>query len=193
MIGGLSAEGEAHPKALLGFLWWLVVLRVPTSWHKTKGGQRYTWVGYELCLREWSLGVSASRAEWATAWMSRVLEAGMLDTAELREALGRLVFVYGALQWDKPFLAPLFFFLKLHRPGVQRKVPLYVRIVLTWLRERLVERRAHRLQSRKVIDRAVLRVDAKAEGLAVAVGGWCPFYDAEGRVVARKSSGSPLR
>ena len=32
----------------------------------------------------------------------------------LREALGRLVFVYGALAYDKPFLGPLFAFHELY-------------------------------------------------------------------------------
>ena len=35
--------------------------------------------------------------------------------------------------------------------------------------------------------RAVLRVDAKAEGLAVAVGGWAPFHNEQGQVVTSKS------
>ena len=104
--------------------------------------------------------------------MGRTLSAGRIDPAELREALGRLVFVYGALQWDKPFLAPLFTFLKLHKPGRERRLPLYAKIVLTWLMERLKERRAHPLQTRRTIERAILRVDAKAEGLTIAVGGW---------------------
>ena len=38
-----------------------------------------------------------------------------------------------------------------------------------------------------MIERALLRVDAKAEGLAVAVGGWCPHHDARGNIVIGKS------
>ena len=53
--------------------------------------------------------------------------------------------------------------------------PLYVTIVLTWLRNKLMERRAHRLRTRKVVGRAALQVDAKAEGLAVAVRGLVPL------------------
>ena len=46
-----------------------------------------------------------------------------METGELREALGRLVFVYGALTYDKPFLGPLFAFLS-SPPGVSRRLPL---------------------------------------------------------------------
>ena len=170
----LASAEPHHRKALLCFLWFLVVLQVPLSWHKAKGGATFVWVGYELRLRGWTLGISATRAEWAITWMSRTLTNKRVDTTKLREALGRLVFVYGALQWDRPFLAPLFAFLSLHRPGVVRKLPLYVVIMLSWLRDRLRARRAHPIKTRKVVERALLRVDAKAEGLAVAVGGRCP-------------------
>ena len=101
-------------------------------------------MGYEKCLREWPLGISASRAAWAVDWMSRTIKARKVNTAELREALGRLVFVYGALTYDKPFLGPLFAFLKVHWLGLTKRLPLYVLIVLSWLRDRLKGRRATR-------------------------------------------------
>ena len=179
----LAATEPHHRKALLCFLWFLVVWRVL---HKAKGGSTFVWVGYELSLRGWTLAISATRAEWAITWMTRTLANKRVDTTELREALGRLVFVYGALRWDRLFLAPLFSFLGLHRPGVVRKLPLLVMVVLSWLRDRLRARRSHVIRTRKVIERALLRVDAKAEGLAVAVGGWCPHPDAHGSNVIGK-------
>ena len=53
-------------------------------------------------------------------------------------------------------------------------MPLFVKIVLTWLRDRLKARRVQKVLERTSLNRSVLRVDAKAEGLAVAVGGWAP-------------------
>ena len=41
--------------------------------------------------------------------------------------------------------------------------------------------------TRKVLGRAVMRVDAKAEGLAVAVGGWAPHYDSQGVIDTTRS------
>ena len=159
----------------------------PLSWRKSRGGLVYTWVGLEKSLREWSLGISASRAAWVDKWLSSALEAKRIDTGELREALGRLVFVYGALRYDRPFLAPLFAFVALHRPGVTRRLPVYVLVVMRWLRDRLRARRTLPMVERARVKNAVLRVDAKAEGLAVAVGGWAPHYDAEGRIVVNRS------
>ena len=93
---------------------------------------------------------------------------------ELREALGRMVFVYGALSYDRPFLSPLFAFLATRQPSACVELPLYVSMVVAWLRDRL---RARRTQSVKVSRKhvgSVMRVDAKAEGHSVAIGGWCP-------------------
>ena len=101
--------------------------------------------------------------------------------------LGRIQFVYGALVYDRPFFAPLYTFMALHPPGVVRKLPLYVLIVFRWLLARIRERRVHPVKSRSRIERALLRVDAKAEGVAVAVGGWAPHYDASGKVVVGMS------
>ena len=120
-------------------------------------------------------------------WLSSTLESRKVDTTELRETPGRLVFVYGALHYDKPFLAPLFAFLSLHQPGVTRALPVYILVVLRWLRDRLRTRRTLPMRQRARVGRAVLRVDAKAEGLAVAVGGWAPHYDEAGQIVVGRS------
>ena len=144
------------------------------SWKKSKGGYRHTWVGYEVCLWDWTLGISEARAAWVHGWLSKTLEAMSVDTNELREALGRMVFVYGALVYDRPFLAPLFALLPVSPLGMTWPLPLYALVVLKWLLGRLQQRRAHPVKQRAVIKKAVLRVDAKAEGLSVAVGSWSP-------------------
>ena len=87
-------------------MWWLVVLGVAASWKKSRGGVCHTWVGYELSLRDWTLRVSAPRAGWIRSWYERTLKTREVDTGELREALGRIQFVYGALVYDRPFLHP---------------------------------------------------------------------------------------
>ena len=72
----LTGEGSTYKEAMLCFIWWLVVLGVPLSWKKSKGGFTYSWIGYEKSVREWPLGVSASRAEWAIKWMDGVIQEG---------------------------------------------------------------------------------------------------------------------
>ena len=122
-----------------------------------------------------------------------MLAAGSVDTRELREAIGRMVFVYGALSWDRPFLAPLFAFLKLHAIGVKVALPLYVKIVIKWLRDRLSVRRGHPVREHRRKLRDAMRVDAKAEGLAVALGGWAPQYREDGSVDTRTSKWFSVR
>ena len=94
-----------------------------------------------------------------------------MEIQELREALGRLVFVHGALQWDRPSLAPLLAFLARHRGQRHAAPPLYACTVLEWPRQRLMIRRAHPVLRRVRREDEVLRVDAKADGDHVAVGG----------------------
>ena len=125
-------------------------------------------------MREWTLGVSDSRAAWIEGWLSKALEERSVDARELREALGRKVFMYGALVYGRPALAPLFAVLALHPPGVTIRLPLHALVVLRWLVDRIWARRSYPLKQRTAVKKAVLRVDAKAEGLSVAVGGWAP-------------------
>ena len=94
-------------------------LDVPLSWKKTEGGLKYTWVGHEKSLLEWLRGVSKARAPWLDRCLPRTIEARKVDTRDLREALWRMVYVYGALQYGKPFLALLFALLSFHRIGVE--------------------------------------------------------------------------
>ena len=143
--------------------------------------------------RSWTLGVSASRAEWLQCWLTRTLDARRVITTELREALGRMVFVYSALQWDKPFLGPLLAFLALRRPNVQRRLPVYVCLVLEWLRDRSRAHRAHLVRRRLNLSGSSLRVDAKAEGKTVAIGGWAPVRDHEGVIRKDQSPWFSLR
>ena len=63
-------------------------------------------------------------------------------------------------------LAPLFAFASRVGNGTQPvRLPLYVAMVITWLQRRLRCRRAASVSSRPFAPTAILRVDAKAEGL----------------------------
>ena len=84
----VTAAGGDFVSTLLMSLWCLVLLRVPLSWKKCAGGFTYSWVGLEKSLKEWSLGISARRAQWLEGWFTRVLKVGRLSMRELREALG---------------------------------------------------------------------------------------------------------
>ena len=57
---------------------------------------------------------------------------------------------------------------------------MFLRDVLTWLRDGVRRRRAHPCGLQRTRRGALMRVDAKAEGDSVAVGGWCPTPGAGG-------------
>ena len=114
----------------LGFAWVLVALRVPLCWRRARGVIVCGWAGLELNLSGRSLDISVLRAVWLTGWFDQVLAANPTLMRELREVLGEMGFVYGALVADKPFLAPLFVFLGTRPPGSCTELPPYVRMGL---------------------------------------------------------------
>ena len=177
-----AASGQDFRKRLLAIPWIMTALGVPLSWAKTKGGFVYTWIGYEIDLRGWTLGISATRADWVIKWTTEVLVANCILIGDLNQALGRLVFVYGALVWDRPFLAPLFTFAAVHNDTATPTLPVYVRLVIHWIRERIQARRAHPCLVDRTAKGNILRVDAKAEGTAIALGGWLPKKRADGSI-----------
>ena len=97
----------------------------------------------------------------------------MVLGAELSEALRRLGFIFGALIWDRPFLAPLYTFAAVLKPGACVQLPLFLYVILKWLRDRLAGRRHHVCTSRKTMG-TLFRVDAKAEGQFVSIAGGRP-------------------
>ena len=133
----ITASGRDFKDTLLGAVLFLRVFGVPMSWKKLTGGFVLAWIGYEIDLRSYTLGVSESRAAWLTGWLERTLADNRVLLRELRQALGRMVFIYGALPWDKPFLAPLFAFLSHGEPSACLELPLFVRSVMSWLLTRI--------------------------------------------------------
>ena len=119
-------------------------------------------------------------------WFTKILDQGVLLIRELREALGRMIFVYGALQWDRPFLGPLFGLLSHHQPGECIQIPLFVRTIFDWLRSRLRQRRSYPCHLKRSRLGALMRVDARAD-IAVAVGGWRPTRDENGHIDRSRS------
>ncbi len=166
------ALGKRFGTSVIMFTLLLQVLGVPISWKKAGGGRSLEWVGYEICTRgEWTLGISVSRAAWLLGWYDRVLKDGVVVIREFEEALGRMGFVYGAIEYDQPFLGPLYKFVSVHDRSSAVALPLFVRSILSWLRAKLSSRRSSTV--REVHRRgALFRVDAKASAGQVSIGGW---------------------
>eukprot|EP00974_Lingulodinium_polyedra_P114169 11053535-Lingulodinium_polyedra.AAC.1 len=64
---------------------------------------------------------------------------------------------------------------------------------MDWLRRRLELRRAHPVLRRRRLAGPVMRVDAKAEGEHIAVGGWRPVRDDSGSISTLLSPWFSLR
>ncbi len=110
-----------------------------------------------------------------TAWITRIVEARCTRLGELGEALGRAVFVCGALEYGPPFLAPLFAFLNTGPAHAIRRLPVYILLVLVFLHS----------PERVITQLGSSRVDAKAEGegdnAVIVLAGWLPVDGADGR------------
>ena len=168
----IMSQGARFASPVMVYLLLLVILGVPLSWKKAGGGMVISWVGYEINTRaEWSLGISERRAAWLTGWYDRVLRDKMVCIREFEEALGRMGFVYGAIEYDQPFLGPLYRFASLHARSSVVEVPMFVDSILRWLRDGLQRRRASTVREFHRAG-ALFRVDAKAEGDLVSVAGW---------------------
>ncbi len=172
---------SSHPeRAVVWVLWLVIILGFPFSWPKTQGGARVEWIGYDVWVRERRLGITVARASWAVGWLRRVVRDRSVAMGEFRSGLGKLGFICGALEYERPFLAPCYAFLALSPIDSVRPIPLYVSCVLEHLAERIERRRTYPSDSDWISTEFSPRVDAKADGADVAIGGWLPRRDANG-------------
>ena len=110
----LEAGGEQYRFAPITFFIVCAVAGVPLSRNKTSGGESVTWVGFELLHKTRQLGISQRRADWFRSWSSEVAGSSTVHMGSFEEGLGRVMFVAGALKYERPFLGPLCKFLALH-------------------------------------------------------------------------------
>ena len=102
----LECGGPSYRRGLFLFFVLCASLGVPLSWHKTNGGDTLKGVGFEFMLRSKSIGISARRAEWFTRWTQKIASSSTVHMASFEEGLGRIRFVAGALEHERPFLGP---------------------------------------------------------------------------------------
>jgi len=177
-----EAAGPDFVEVLLLAVLTAEVVGFPWAWEKLRGGTDFTWVGYQHQLREHSLGLSESRAAWLRGWLASVLDARVVQIREFVAGLGRAAYSCGALEYDRPFLAPLYTFASLHPLESHQPLPTYVLSVVKFLHDRLVVRRMYPCAQPVEPLAEAIRVDAKAEGETATIGGWLPTRDASGRI-----------
>ncbi len=105
---------------------------------------------------------------------------GTAEVSKLRSGLGRLSFVVGALEWERPFLAPIYAFVARQPRHGLRRLPLFVRILLQYPAARISLRRMYPSAVDRKKGLEPFRIDASAEGDRIGVGGWLPVRNGEG-------------
>ena len=100
------------------------ICRAPFSWNRTGG---------VIAPLSSELGISKLRGDWFVKWTTEIANSTCVNMSQYEEGLGRIMFVAGALEYEKLFLGPLCRFLSLHPGGSIRRVPPYVSFILSYL------------------------------------------------------------
>ena len=174
--------GSRWIDGMILFVLLLRTLGVPISWPKLTAGRVVSYIGMEINVKEYTLGMSARRAAWLSTWLQKTSAAGQVSAGELSQALGRLQFAYGVLVFDRPFLAALYAVSAGRAPQEIIELPPYALAAMAWLRERILARRTLPCKRASSAHRGLFRVDAKADGDEIGLGGWMPSCRADGSV-----------
>ena len=178
----LEAGGKEYRPALVVFFVLCAVAGVPLSWNKTAGGDFVSWVGFELLHRCHKIGLTERRAAWFVRWTREVAGQKTVNMTQFEEGLGRVMYVAGALQYERPFLAPLYKFLSMHPRGSTRTVPAYVSFFLNYLAKQIEECRHSSCSEELLSSFVVPRVDAQASVSRTGIGGWLPHVLPDGTI-----------
>ena len=139
-------------------------------------------MGRGLLHKTRHLSVSQRRADWFRRWTSEVASSSTVYMGSFEEGLGRVMFVAGALEYERPFFGPLYKVLTLHPRDSIRAVPPQVSFFLRYLSDQITQCRHHDCSSRLFPDQLAPRVDALASAEQTGIGGWFPRVDLSGKV-----------
>ena len=170
--GWLTGRGKDFEFPLVLFMFFLAVIDAPLSWHKMTGGIESEWVGYLLDVGRFRIGVTEARAQWAIRWIDDKIRERRVCLGELREGLGRLQFLAGPLEHVRPFLGPLYAWASAGPRYAKPLLPVMILLILQFIVIELKRERMARSPSKAKVLGEIFRLDAKAEGSEVAIGGW---------------------
>ena len=102
---GLGSSGLWKKGIPLSYCY-MSLLGFPFKWAKTREGFRVKWLGMETEYNSYRLGTR--RADWLVNWLWETVRAGSVHSPGYVQVLGRLGFAAIALDWEKPFLGPLY-------------------------------------------------------------------------------------
>ena len=113
-------------------------------------------------------------------WTQETSKKRVVNMASFEEGLGRVMYVAGALEYERPFLAPLYRFLTIHPRGSIRTVPPYVSYFLQYLAEQVKKSRHIECAVELKPSSHAPRVDAQASAERTGIGGWLPVVRPDG-------------
>ena len=170
--GWLAAVGKDFWRRMMMWFFVYELLEIPVTWAKVRGGTEVNWIGYCLNIHTYQKGINLSKRTWIVSWIENKLEQGGVVGRELKSVLWRLSFVAGALRHVRPFLAPLFSWASALSPGPFSKLPDAVIILLEFVKEEVQRRPMRPAEPLEKDPVDIFRVDAKAAGEDIVIGGW---------------------
>ena len=170
--GKLTGRTDYPERGLLVYLLTLIQVKLPIAWKKLRGGSEAEWIGYMLDIKRFEVGVSASRAAWASRWLTDTAAEKTVRLGELREGLGRLQFLAGPVEYIRPFLGPLYAWASVGPRFARPRTPTMVVIIMLYLAEELKSHHMMPCENHAEQLGEVFRMEARAEGEKVVIGGW---------------------
>jgi len=56
---------------------------MPIKWKKVAGGLSFQWIGADIDLTTYSLGLSVARAQWLSDWIDRAVQRRTVSVQDL--------------------------------------------------------------------------------------------------------------
>ena len=131
----------------------------------------FQWIGCELDVKNFVKGISLKKQDWIVAWVEKRQAERRCGWKGPEVRLGRLTFVAGALSHVRPFLGVLFAWAAVLAMGTFASLPSAVALVLQLIKMEVQRRRLRPVSHVPVARVDFFRIDAKAEGQEIVLGG----------------------
>eukprot|EP00435_Cladocopium_sp_Y103_P014947 s1451_g3.t1 len=190
-LESLGVGKEGRKGTVMAFIY-MAAMGSPFKWGKQRGGLCTEWVGVTSDYGSYSFGLSRKRAEWLVGWMRGICKEKKVEPRIFAAGLGRLGFAATALQWEKPFLGPLYVWSAAIRDKRGKVlVPWAILTILDWISRKMEEgRRMEEVKLPPSIEGSPLVVftDARASEHDACIGGYlalhedlklCPWFSVE--------------
>ena len=65
--GKVIGRTEHYERGIMMFFFTMVIVNIPISWRKVRGGEKTEWIGYLVDVGRFEMGISMARASWAAS------------------------------------------------------------------------------------------------------------------------------